>query len=334
MNVLVLGGTRFLGLHLVELLHSQGHRISVLNRGQSQAKLPEDVCRIRADRSVPNQVLEALKGQQYEVVFDISGYRPPELLPVLEALDGRVGHYVFCSTVAVYAPGDIAPIRENHPLHRRPEAGDYSRDKILCEDLLFESFGRRGLRATAIRPPYIYGPHDHIRQRLFSVFARLKFGRKIIAPGEGKAMNHSAHVEDVASALAAVAGRAEAWGQAYNVAGPEAVTFNGYANMIASIVGVDAELVPVPVLDYELMLGELAPVSSAEIFDLAWRQSSVFSTEKLEHEIGWTPRYDIRHGLKTTYQWWIEQGLDKEPWDFSADDRALDWLDSNSRVLQ
>lgn len=332
MEVLVLGGTRFLGLHLVSLLHRQGHSISVLNRGQSQAQLPEDVGRIHADRSVPNQVLKALKGQQYDVVFDISGYKPSELQPITEALDGTVGHYVFCSTVAVYAPGDIAPIREDHPLNRRPDAGEYSRDKILCEDLLFESFGRRGLRATAIRPPYIYGPHDRIRQRLFSVFARLKLGRKIIAPGEGKTMNHSAHVDDVASALAAVAGRAEAWGQVYNAAGPDAITFNGFANMIASIVGVEAELVPVPVRDYKLMLEELAPASSGDIFDLAWQQSSVFSTEKLERDIGWAPRYDIRHGVEATYQWWLEQGLDREPWDFSADDRALDWFGSHSGV--
>lgn len=276
--------------------------------------------------------MEALKGQQYDVVFDISGYKPSELSAVIEGLDGNVGHYVFCSTVAVYAPGDIAPIREDHPLYRRPEASEYSRDKILCEDLLFETFGRRGIATTAIRPPYIYGPHDKIRQRLFSVFARLNLGRKIIAPGEGKAMTHSVHVDDVASALAAVAGRSETWGQAYNVAGPEAITFNGYARMIASIIGVDAELAPVPVRDYKLMLEELTPVSSADIFDLSWQQSSVFSTEKLEHEIGWVPRFDIRHGVEMTYRWWLEQGLDKEPWDFSADVQALHWLGSHSLV--
>ncbi len=98
MDALVLGGTRFIGLQLVRLLHSQGRSVTVLNRGQTQAQLPAGVGSIVADRSKPAQVTAALRGRQFDAAFDISGYKPSELQPVIAALDGNVGNYVFCST--------------------------------------------------------------------------------------------------------------------------------------------------------------------------------------------------------------------------------------------
>lgn len=330
MDTLVLGGTRFVGLHLVQLLHSQGHSVAVLNRGRSPGRLPPDVDRIVADRSDPTQVAAALKGRRFDAAFDISAYTPDELRPAIDALEGNVGAYVFCSTVAVYALSEVAPIREDAPLNRGPEADSYSRGKILCEDLLMERFNTNGFPATIVRPPYVYGPDDHIGERLFSVFARLSRGRPVIAPGDGLSLTHSVHVDDLASAFAAVAGRGEALGQAYNAAAPEAITFNGYVDVIASIMGVEAQVVHVGARDYATMLEELSPLRASEIFDLAWRESQVYSTEKLRRQLGWSPTYDMRGGLEMTYRWWLEQGLDEEPFDFSADDRALTWLASRS----
>ena len=272
MDALVLGGTRFIGLQLVRLLHSQGRSVTVLNRGQTQAQLPAGVGSIVADRSKPAQVTAALRGRQFDAAFDISGYKPSELQPVIAALDGNVGNYVFCSTAGVYAPTNLAPIREEFPLNRGSDAGEYPRDKILCEDILMKMFSQSGFPATVIRPPYVYGPNDPGRRlgdqdyRLFGIFARLTRGRKLIVPGDGLAMTHSVHVDDLATAFAAVPGRSEAVGKVYNATGPEAITFNGYVNVIASIMAVDAQTVHVEVRDYEAMLEDLAPLQASEIF--------------------------------------------------------------------
>ena len=330
MKCLVLGGTRFVGLRLVQLLHSQGHTVTVLNRGQTQAMLPEGVIRIRADRSDPDQVSAVLNGQRFDAVFDISGYKPSELQPVIDALDSNVGSYVFCSSVAVYPTSDIAPVLEDHPLNRSPEAGEYSRDKVRCEDMLLEALKRQGFPVTIIRPPYVYGPYDHIQRRLFSIFARLTQGRVAIVPGDGLALTHSVHVDDLATAFASVPDRAQAPGQAYNVTGPEAITANGYISAIAAIIGVDAEIVHVNTRDYEAMLEELSQIRTAEIFDYNWRESLVYSNEKIRCELGWLPQYSIHSGVEMTYRWWLDQGLDKERWDFSSDDQALAWLRSRS----
>ena len=326
--------------------------MTVLNRGQTQGQLPAGVGRILADRSQPQQVTAALRGRRFDAAFDISGYNPSEIQPVIAALDGNVGSYVFCSTVGVYAPTDLAPIREEFPLIRGCDAGEYRRDgtseaerrrllfanKILCEDILVKMFSRSGFPATIIRPPYIYGPHEPGRRmpdgknRLFGIFARLARGRKLIVPGDGLAMTHSVHVDDVATAFAAVPGRSEAVGKVYNASGPEAVTFNGYVNLIASIMGVDAETVHVEVRDYEAMLEDLAPLQASEIFDYPWKESPVYSNEKLCGELGWSPRYGIHDGVEMTYRWWLEQDMEQQPWDLSLDDRALVWLESHSSL--
>ena len=325
MEYLVIGGTRFVGLRLVQLLHRQGHTVTVLNRGQTQGRLPPGVDRILADRSDPAQVVAGLKGGQFDAAFDISGYKPSELQPVVDTLEGNVGNYVFCSSVGYYAPSDVAPIREDSPLIPGPRP-----DKILCEELLLGMFRQRGFPVTIIRPPYVYGPHDHIQRRLFSIFARLTQGRAVIVPGDGLALTHSVHVDDLATAFALIPGRAQALGQVYNATGPEAITANGYIRTIASIMGIDAEIVHINVRDYEAMLEELTQVRTAEIFDYNWQESLVYSNEKLRHELEWLPRYDIRSGVEMTYKWWLDQGMDKEPWDFSSDDQALAWLSSRS----
>ena len=326
MDVLVLGGSRCIGFHLVMLLHSQGHTVTVLNRGQTKVQLPNDVRRIVADRSVPDQVTSALDGHVYDAVFDISGYRPSEIEPVIEMLDGNVGNYIFCSTVAVYASSETVPICEDSPLNRGAHADDYSREKILCEDLLLERFIRSGFPVSIIRPPYVYGPRDQEVQRLFSIFSKLSLGRKLIAPGEGNALTHSVHVNDLVTAFTTIPGRAEALGEVFTVAGLQAVTFNGYIDLIAKVMRVEPQLVRVGIRDYEEMIDALSPIHSHEIFDLGWQESAVYSTEKIRNQLGWVPKYDLHLGLEMTYRWWLEQGLDCESLDFSADDRALEWL--------
>lgn len=325
MNVLVLGGTVFIGLHLVRLLHGQGHTVTVLNRGISEAVLPDGVERLAADRTEPAEVRSALKDASYDVAFDISGYTPEALEPVIESLEGRVGHFIFCSTTVVYAPSDSAPVRDDFPLHRTPDAGDYARNKVVCEDMLMEAFNGRGFPVTVLRPPYVYGPDNKLKQREFSFFARLTQGRTIIVPGDGLTLFQSVHVDDLAAAFAAAPGRTQTLGQVYTVAGPQAITVDGYVRTIGEVVGVPPETVHVEARHFEAMSRELG-ISEQDIFPFQWQMSNVYAIEKAMRDLDWTPKYDMRDGLAMTYEWWKAQGLDEEEWDFSLEDRAADMI--------
>ena len=315
MKMLVLGGSRFIGLHLVRLLHSLGHDVTVLNRGRTEADLPDGVARISADRDDPGAQTAALSGADYDVAFDISAYTTRQLAPAVEALAGNVGRFVFCSTTSVYGPSDTIPIREDFPLHRTPDASQYAKDKIECEDLLNEEFQRGRMPITILRPPYVYGPDNYIAAREFSYFARLSRGRRIIIPGDGLTPIHPVHVDDLAEAFLAASRTDGAFGRTFTICSPDAITANGYVRAIADAMGVAADVAHVEPRDYE-SLGD-------QIYPFEWQAARVYTTAQAQEYLGWTPRYHMRDGLAMTYEWWVQQGLDKHDWDFSNEDAAL-----------
>ena len=318
MDALVLGGTRFVGLRLVWLLHQRGHRTTVLNRGLTEAALPDGVSRLKADRSDASAVAAALRGKRYDAVFDISGYTVSQVQPVLVALEGMVGHYVFCSTVAVYADSESTSVREDHPLRHSNPDGTYGKDKIRCEELLLETTNAKRIPTTIVRPPIVYGPHNHILEREASFFARLVRGRPVPVPGDGLTLTHQVHVDDLAEAMAAAAGKNRAAGQTYNVCGPKAISLMEYVETVGEVMGVTPEIARV----------QDSGVVEKGLYSFFFERprSIVYSGEKISRELNWQPRYDMVKGLSMTYRWWLEQGLDKSDWDFEAEDGTLQRL--------
>ena len=300
MDSLILGGTQFVGLHLVEYLIKQGHKVTILNRGLSEAKLPAEVKRLSADRDDRNQVEKALKGKAFDVVYDISGYTPNVVEDVINILNGQIGHYVFCSSTSVYAPSEIRPILEDSALDRRPDASDYARDKIACEDLLLKEHAESGLPTTSLRLVYVYGPHNNLKQREHTFFARITHGRKLIVPGDGQRLLHFIHVDDLAAAFAAVPGSKQSGGQIYTIGANEMITVNGYIQTLSEIMNKEVEVIHVDPARYEKL--------EADVFPFGWGISSVYSNEKARRDLDWTPRYNMSDGLAMTYQWWLEQG--------------------------
>ena len=315
MRILVLGGTRFIGLRLVWLLSELGHDITVLNRGQTKAVLPDNVTRMICDRSDTDQIKSVLGDSYFDVAFDISSYTTSTLKPVVEVMKDRVGQFVFCSTTLVYPPADIIPIRENFPRDTRGNVSKYSSDKIECENFLFESFEKDQFPATVLRPPYVYGPYNHIKEREFSYFARAIRKRKVIAPGDGLTFIHPIHVDDLARAFVSVPGKQETFGEAYTICSADAITINGYIRLISEIVGVETEIVNVDAKIYKSL--------DLKVFPYEWEVGQVYSIEKANTDLKWKPEYCIPEGLEMTYRWWLENDPYSDEWDFSKEDEIL-----------
>lgn len=300
MRLLVIGGTRFVGLRLVRYLVSQGHEVTVLNRGRTQAQLPPSVIRFYADRRDVEGFRRTLAGQVFEAVFDITGYEVRNLVPAVEVFSGRVSHYVFVSTCAVYRGGVGGPLTEESPRVNRQTAGagPYEINKAECEDFLFDAFQKSGFPVTILRCPFIYGPENWMHDREFSYFVRLTLGRDIIVPGDGTRRLHLVHVDDVARAQMAVVGNSKAVGKAFNIAGPGAGTFDDYIDAIAGAMGVTACKVHVP---DEVMKGLKRPV-----FPYPWEMDVTYSVEKSEDILGFRPHHALIEGMQQTYLWWKE----------------------------
>ena len=138
MKALVLGGSRFVGLHTVRELVGRGHDVTVLNRGKTEARLPDGLERLLADRRDGASMRAALGGRDWDAVFDVSGFimvaMGADATDLLDLLDGRVGAYVYTSSIMAYAPSGVFPWDEGFPsVDEGPNTlGDFATTEDTC----------------------------------------------------------------------------------------------------------------------------------------------------------------------------------------------------------
>ncbi len=320
MRVLVLGGNRFIGSRLVSELHRQGHEVTVFNSHATD--LPPGVRRLHGDRREPGVIGSVLGDHrdEFEAVFDNTAYGVPDLAPLVELFRGHIAHFVFTSSIAVYRPSDIQPISEDFPVtddDGRNVYGRYGAGKMRCEDYLFAEHQRDGFPATSIRVCHTCGPHNNVAVREPAYFARLEQRRPILIPGDGFTSLHFVHVDDVAALMVSVLGNERAAGQAYNAAGPEVVSIVGWVRLLAEVVGVEPQLMHLPIERVRSVPQPLIPWREWEIGGMS------FSTGKALAELEWSARYGVKAAFEDAYRWFSTGGREEYKFDFSVDEEVL-----------
>jgi 2'-hydroxyisoflavone reductase len=183
MKLLVIGGTRFVGRHLVECALARGHTITLFNRGQSNRDLFPQVEQLHGNRSVD---LALLQDRSWDAVIDTCGYVPRIVRLSAQALVGHTDRYVFISTVSVYAENNPRGMAEDAPLATLQDESveeitgeTYGGLKVLCEQAVEEAYTNRAL---IIRPGLIVGPHDPTDRFTYWPW-RIAQGGEVLAPG-------------------------------------------------------------------------------------------------------------------------------------------------------
>ncbi|MGL4231445.1 MAG: NAD-dependent epimerase/dehydratase family protein [Casimicrobium sp.] len=175
MKILILGGTQFLGRHIVDVALAKRHEITLFNRGQRNTDLFPHVEKLRGDR---NGDMSALKHRAFDCVIDCCGYTPEQMRRTADALGVNVPHYIFISSVSAY--GKRPPLErfdETAPL----ASGDvgYGEEKARSEETISAVYPDR---VTIIRPGLIVGPHDHTGRFVYWP-QRYAIGGDVLAPG-------------------------------------------------------------------------------------------------------------------------------------------------------
>ncbi|HNT24709.1 MAG TPA: SDR family oxidoreductase [Anaerolineales bacterium] len=190
MNILIIGGTIFLGRHIVDAALARGHTVTLFNRGQHNPELFPQVEKLRGDRTQAGD-LEALRTRRWDAVIDTCGYLPRIVRLSAQALAGSVEQYVFISTISVYARPPFPGMDETAPLERLADetvetlnGETYGGLKALCEQAVEAELPGRAL---VIRPGLIVGPHDP-SDRFTYWPARLQRGGAVLAPGSPQAL--------------------------------------------------------------------------------------------------------------------------------------------------
>jgi len=196
MKILVLGGTIFLGRHLVEVALSRGHEVTTFNRGRHNPDLYPEVEKLRGDR---NQDLAALNRRRWDAVVDTCGYVPSAVRKSAELLAGAVEQYTFISSCSAYANFSLAGTDESAPVStitleqlseaERINTGEHATStsygemygalKALCESAAEEVMPGRVLN---VRPGLIVGPYDKSDRFTYWVH-RVALGGEVLAPG-------------------------------------------------------------------------------------------------------------------------------------------------------
>lgn len=183
MKLLILGGTIFVGRHLVEAALARGHQVTLFNRGQHNPDLYPQVEKLRGDR---DGNLTALEGRRWDAVIDTCGYVPRIVRASAELLAGAVDHYTFISSISVFPTEGVQHIDENTPVATIEDESveeitgeTYGPLKALCEQAAAAAMPGRVLN---IRPGLIVGPHDPT-DRFTYWPQRVARGGDVLAPG-------------------------------------------------------------------------------------------------------------------------------------------------------
>lgn len=221
LRILFLGGTGFIGPHHVRAAVERGHKVSVFNRGKSEADLPAAVERLVGDR---NADLGAIKNRDWDAVVDLQTYSPRWVRSLGQALKGRVNHYTFISTVMAYARNngvvdEASPLMQLagdvDPFRTQPSGWQqYGSFKVTCEREAEAQFPRKTL---VVRPGVISGPGDHT-DHLAYWLARMRKGGEILAPGDPLAPLQYIDARDLADWVIRMIEEAETG--TYNAVGP------------------------------------------------------------------------------------------------------------------
>ena len=217
MNVLILGGTRFLGRHIATALVSGGHRVTLFNRGISDPSPQEGIEQIHGDR---DRDLQRLNGRAWDAVVDTSCYQPRSADLSADYFAGRTHRYLFISTISVHDLSAAEIITEDTPFVTEPADG-YGPLKAACEAIVRNTYLHR---ATIVRPGLIAGPYD-TTDRFTYWPVRVASGGEVMAPVAPSEVVQFIDARDLAEFVVHVIERDD--GGTYNVTGPRATVTIG-----------------------------------------------------------------------------------------------------------
>jgi nucleoside-diphosphate-sugar epimerase len=241
-----------------------------------------------------------------DIVIDMISFELEGTQQLVQALHGKVEHYLFCSSIWVYGHAVSVPSAETD----RPNAIDtYGTNKAKIEDLLLQQARRSGFPATSFRPGHIVGegwvpvnPQANTNPDVFSLIAR---GDELVLPNLGLEMLHHVHADDVAQwIICAIENRAASVGEVFNTVSAQALTLRGYAEAMYRWFGKEPRLSFEPFDQWRLRLKESDAHSS-------WghiMRSSCVSIEKSRQRLGYRPRFTSLEAIQQSVAALIASG--------------------------
>lgn len=318
MRVVIIGGSGHVGTYLVPRLVETGYEVINVSR---QARAPyqahgawQQVRQVSIDRAAAEAHGDfgvQIAALQPDAVIDMICFTLASAQQLVDALRGKVRHFLHCGTIWIHGPSVVVPTVETQP--RRP-FGEYGIQKAAIEAYLLAEAQRGDFPATALHPGHIVGPGwaplnpaGHFNPQVFATLAR---GEELALPNFGLETVHHVHADDVAQAfMQALAHWSTAIGESFHVVSPAAVTLRGYAEAVAGWFGQEAKLRYLP---WETWRTTVSEDEARATWDHI-AHSPNCSIDKARRLLDYQPRYSSLQAVYESVQWLIEhEGLLKQ----------------------
>ena len=335
MKALIVGGTGLISTAITRFLMERGDDVTLYNRGITESQIPGSPKRIQGDRT-DYAAFEAQMAEagSFDCVIDMVCFKPEEAESAVRAFRGRIGQYIFCSTVDVYTkPAQRYPVCED--AERKPSRSfPYALNKATCERILEGAHERGDFPVTVIRPAHTYGEGGSLVHTFgwgTYYFDRVRRGKPIVVHGDGTSFWVTCHRDDVGRAFVGAVGNAGALGRAYHVTGEEWMTWDRYHRGVAQALGApEPTLVHIPTD----LLGKVAP-KAAEWCVENFHFNNIFDNAAAKADLGF--RYTIPwvEGVRRTVAWLDERGRIEDSDDYAFYDRIIAaWEQLGDRMAQ
>ena len=311
MRVIIIGGAGHVGTYLVPRLVEAGYEVINITRGQREPyrthaawKSVQQVIIDRIAEDHAGTFGQRVRDLRPDIVIDMICFTEASAQQLVEALKGKVQHFLHCGTIWVHGPTISAPLTEEQP--RRP-FGEYGIQKAAIEAYLLNESRRSGFPATILHPGHIVGPGwlpinpaGHLNPHVFVTLAR---GEELALPNFGMETLHHVYADDVAQGfMRAIANRSAAIGESFHVVSPAALTLRGYAEAVAAWFGRSAQLRFLPWEDWKKIV-------STEEAEATWdhiTHSPCCSIAKAERLLDYRPRYSSLQAIYEALDWMIQ----------------------------
>ena len=332
MRILMIGGTGTISSAITRQLAESEHELWLLNRGNRQNEVPENVKQLHVDINDEAEVLRLIGDTQFDAVCEFIGFVPEQVERDHRLFAGRTRQYVYISSASAYnKPARHHVITEGTTL-ANPH-WEYSRNKIACEELLMKYYREEGFPVTIVRPSHTYCEKSvplglHGTKGSWQVLKRMLEGKPVLIHGDGSSLWTMTFNTDFARGFIGLLGNPHAIGEAFQIMSDESLTWTQIYSVVAQCLGTTLK----PYYVSSAFLAEIAPkeydVEGNLIGDKA--ASVVFDCSKLKRVVpGFQATVRFEEGVRRCIQYILNhpecQQLDPE---FDA------WCDKVIEVME
>ena len=308
MRVVVIGGSGHIGSYLTPRLVEAGHAVLCVSRGQRDPYFGHGawtkVERVTMDRAAQESggtFGSRIRELEPDCVIDLTSYTLDSTMQLVEALRGRIQHFLHCGTIWVHGPAVEVPTVEEQP--RKP-ISEYGVRKAAIESYLLDQARRRRFPAVVLHPGHLVGtgwiPLNPAANFNPAVFADLAAGREISLPNLGRETVHHVHADDVAQAFVkAMTNWSTACGESFHIVSPAAVSLAGYAETVGGWFGREARIRFLPWEQWR------ASVSQKDA-NITWdhiARSPNCSIRKAQRLLDYQPRFGSLEAVRESLLW-------------------------------